>query len=177
MQFCDKTAYVWMGILPLKKRVSRDKCSFTTKRRMFGVLAIDEILRYHEPRSSVRALYATLPQHNVEVLDTAKIIENPDCVNTPPPPLNSFSRRRWMDWEVGWDSLLIDWVVICPLSFLAKKRNPRKNKHWALPPPARNLSNSFCDEKVPFFLSCVKLKLAPRIKKECFSLGFLPFDI
>ena len=54
MQFHDKTAYVWMGILPLKKRVNRDKCSFMTKQRMFGVFAIDE------PGSSVRALYATL---------------------------------------------------------------------------------------------------------------------
>ena len=44
--FRDKTAYVWMGILPLKKRVNRDKCSFATKQRMFGVFAIDEILRY-----------------------------------------------------------------------------------------------------------------------------------
>ena len=35
-----------MGILNLKKRVNRDKCSFTTKQRMFGVFAIDEILRY-----------------------------------------------------------------------------------------------------------------------------------
>ena len=46
MQFHDKTAYVWMGILPLKKRVNRDKCSFATNQRMFGVFAIDEILRY-----------------------------------------------------------------------------------------------------------------------------------
>ena len=46
MPFHDKTAYVWMGILPLKKRVNRDKCSFATKQRMFGVFAIDEILRY-----------------------------------------------------------------------------------------------------------------------------------
>ena len=44
--FHDKTAYVWMGILPLKKRVNRDKCSFATKQRMFGVFAIDEILYY-----------------------------------------------------------------------------------------------------------------------------------
>ena len=35
-----------MGILPLKKRVNRDKCSFATKQCMFGVFAIDEILRY-----------------------------------------------------------------------------------------------------------------------------------
>ena len=35
-----------MGILPLKKRVNRDKCSFATKQRMFGVFAINEILRY-----------------------------------------------------------------------------------------------------------------------------------
>ena len=27
-----------MGIIPLKKRVNRDKCSFTTKQRMFGVM-------------------------------------------------------------------------------------------------------------------------------------------
>ena len=38
--------YQRMGILPLKKRVNRNKCSFTTKQRMFGVFAIDEILRY-----------------------------------------------------------------------------------------------------------------------------------
>ena len=43
-----------MGILLLKKRVNRDKCSFTTKHRIFVVFAIDE------PGSSVRALYATL---------------------------------------------------------------------------------------------------------------------
>ena len=35
-----------MGILPLKKRVNRDKCNFATKQRMFGVFTIDEILRY-----------------------------------------------------------------------------------------------------------------------------------
>ena len=39
-----------MGILPLKKRVNRDKCSFTTKQRMFGVFTIDEILRYRGTR-------------------------------------------------------------------------------------------------------------------------------
>ena len=33
-------------MLPLKKRVNRKKCSFTTKQRMFGVFAIDKILRY-----------------------------------------------------------------------------------------------------------------------------------
>ena len=46
MQFHDKKTYVWMGKLPLKKRVNRDKCSFAAKQRMFGVFAIDEILRY-----------------------------------------------------------------------------------------------------------------------------------
>ena len=39
-----------MGTLPLKKRVNRDKCSFATKQRMFGVFAIDEILRYRGTR-------------------------------------------------------------------------------------------------------------------------------
>ena len=42
----NKTAYVWMRILPLKKRVNRDNCSFATKQCMFGVFAIGEILRY-----------------------------------------------------------------------------------------------------------------------------------
>ena len=54
MPFHDKTAYVWMGMLPLKKRVNRDKCSFATKQRMFGVFAIDD------PGSPVPPLYATL---------------------------------------------------------------------------------------------------------------------
>ena len=53
-RFRDKTMYVWMGILPLKKRVNLDKCSFATKQRMFGVFAIEE------PGSPVPALYATL---------------------------------------------------------------------------------------------------------------------
>ena len=35
-----------MGILPLKKRVNRNKCSFATKLRMFVVFAVDEILCY-----------------------------------------------------------------------------------------------------------------------------------
>ena len=39
-----------MGILPLKKRVIRDKRSFATKQRMFWVFAIDEILRYRGTR-------------------------------------------------------------------------------------------------------------------------------
>ena len=42
--------YQRMGTLPLKKRVNRDKCSFATKQRMFGVFAIDEILRYRGSR-------------------------------------------------------------------------------------------------------------------------------
>ena len=48
-RFRDKNvviAYVWMGILPIKKRVNRDKCSFATKQCIFGVFAIDEILHY-----------------------------------------------------------------------------------------------------------------------------------
>ena len=59
MQFHDKTGYVWMGILPLKKRVNRDKCSFATKQRMFGVFAIEE------PGSLVPALYATLVRSHI----------------------------------------------------------------------------------------------------------------
>ena len=46
-----------MGMLPLKKRVNCDKCSFATKQRMFGVFAIDEILRYRwDPSLSMRSL-------------------------------------------------------------------------------------------------------------------------
>ena len=42
--------YQKMGISPLKKRVNRDKCSFTTKQRMLGVFAIYEIFRYRWTR-------------------------------------------------------------------------------------------------------------------------------
>ena len=41
-----------------EKHVNRDRCSFLTKERVFGVFAIDE------PRSPARALYATLRQSN-----------------------------------------------------------------------------------------------------------------
>ena len=34
------------GNITPEKRVNRDKCSFTSKQRMLGVFAIDEILRY-----------------------------------------------------------------------------------------------------------------------------------
>ena len=44
LTFAFYTFYTW--ILPLKKRVNRDKCSFATKQRMFGVFAMDEILCY-----------------------------------------------------------------------------------------------------------------------------------
>ena len=47
-----------MGILPLKKRVNHNKCSFATKQRMFEVFAIEE------PGSPVPALYATLAGGN-----------------------------------------------------------------------------------------------------------------
>ena len=39
-----------MGISPLKKRINCHKCSFATKQHMFGVFAIDEILRYRGSR-------------------------------------------------------------------------------------------------------------------------------
>ena len=49
-----------MGILPLKKRVNRDKCSFATKQRMFGSSLSMRSFAIDEPGSSVRALFATL---------------------------------------------------------------------------------------------------------------------
>ena len=42
-----------MGILPLKKRVNRDKCSYATKKRMFGVFAIDEKKRLNRDKCSL----------------------------------------------------------------------------------------------------------------------------
>ena len=49
--------YQRMGKLPLKKRVNRDKWSFATKQRLFGVFAIDEILRYRwAPLAGLRTL-------------------------------------------------------------------------------------------------------------------------
>merc|ERR1711952_85132 len=56
--------YQRMGILPLKKRVNRDKCSFATKQRMFGVFAIDEILRYRGTRfPGSRTLCHPVPEY------------------------------------------------------------------------------------------------------------------
>ena len=48
-----------MGILLLKKRVTRDKRSIATKQRMFGVFAIEEA------PSPLPALYATLIECNL----------------------------------------------------------------------------------------------------------------
>ena len=56
MQFHDKTAYVWMGILPLKKRINRDKCSFATNAVSLSMRSF----AIEEPGSPVPALYATL---------------------------------------------------------------------------------------------------------------------
>ena len=53
-----------MGILPLKKCVSRDKCSFATKQRMFGVWGLCNRWDPSLSRNSVPALHATL----VEIL-------------------------------------------------------------------------------------------------------------
>ena len=48
-----------MGILPLKKRVNRDKCNFATKQRMFGVFTID-VFAIDEAPSLLRTLSASL---------------------------------------------------------------------------------------------------------------------
>ena len=62
------SVYQRMGILPLKKRVNRDKCSLATKQRMFGVFAIEE------PGSPVPALYATLGWSKSETIN--KMLRN-----------------------------------------------------------------------------------------------------
>ena len=67
------------NIIP-KKRVNRDKCNFATKQLMFGVFAIDD------PRSSDRALYATLFHSKVKnKLQKLKgdMGDNFDCLFTP----------------------------------------------------------------------------------------------
>ena len=62
-----------MGILPLTKRVNRDKCSFETKQRMFGVFAIDEILRYRGTRfPGSRTLCHPGKHRNVEGVERLK---------------------------------------------------------------------------------------------------------
>ena len=59
--------YQRMGILPLKKRVNRDKCSFATKQRMFGVFAIDEILCYRwSPFAASRTFCHTVSLFNTK---------------------------------------------------------------------------------------------------------------
>ena len=68
-------------MLTLKRRVNRDKCSFTKKKqRMFGVFAIDE------PHSPDRALCATLFHSQVKnKLQKLKgdMGDNFDCLFTP----------------------------------------------------------------------------------------------
>ena len=82
MQFHDKTAYVWMGILPLKKRVNRDKCSFATKQRIcLGSSLSMRSLAIEEPGSPVPALYATLCESN-SVICSAGFYENQFAVET-----------------------------------------------------------------------------------------------
>ena len=60
MQLHIKTAYVWMGILPLKKHVNRDKFSFATVQRCLGSLLSMRSLAIDDPRYTDRALCATL---------------------------------------------------------------------------------------------------------------------
>ena len=81
MPFHDKTAYVWMGMLPLKKRVNRDKCSFATKQRMFGVFAIDEILRYRGSRipGSPTLCHPVCSKLDFLFLKTCKLLTTPCC--------------------------------------------------------------------------------------------------
>ena len=81
MPFHDKTAYVWMGMLPLKKRVNRDKCSFATKQRMFGVFAIDEILRYRGSRipGSPTLCHPGVDQRN-NLIETPAVAVNPNVI-------------------------------------------------------------------------------------------------
>ena len=61
---------------------------------------------------------------------TAKIIENPDCVNTPPPPLNSFCRRV-VDGLRSQMRFFTYWLS-CNLSFIIRKAFPEKNKRFPL---------------------------------------------
>ena len=67
-----------MGILPLKKRVNRDKCSFATKQRMFGVFAIDEILRYRGTRfPGSRTLCHPAGEQNLLQVPDSELLETP----------------------------------------------------------------------------------------------------
>ena len=84
--------YQRMGILPLKKRVNHNKCSFATKQRMFEIFTIDE------PRSPACALYATLHSANSQVdLEVSKVVSWNEswigivakkCLPPPPPSLH-----------------------------------------------------------------------------------------
>ena len=44
----------------MKKRINRKKCSFTTKQRIFGVIAIDKSFAIKEAPSPLSTLYVTL---------------------------------------------------------------------------------------------------------------------
>ena len=59
-----------MGKLPLKKRINRDKFSFATKQRMFGVFAIDEKKRVDRNK----CIFATKQQCDVWVFAIDEIL-------------------------------------------------------------------------------------------------------
>ena len=60
MQFHDKTAYVWMGILPLKKRANRTNAVLRQNSVCLGSSLSLRSLAIVEAASQLRAVYATL---------------------------------------------------------------------------------------------------------------------
>ena len=91
-----------MGILPLKKCVNRVKCSFTTKQRMFGVFAIDEILCYRWTRfaGSRTLCHPALQYSAVALMLKRKRIAN-GVINKNFPILYRLV-AFFLVWSVGW---------------------------------------------------------------------------
>ena len=118
--------YQRMEILPLKKRVNRDKCIFATKQRMFGVFAIEEILCYRwTPFLGSRTLCHPAPKYDsvadvVEKLAAKRgqLIKVANRKNTKYVYVSCWPRIAWL-WS--------HWVVLCYALIAPPAPHPPQN--------------------------------------------------
>ena len=107
-----------IGILLLKKRENRDKCSFATKQCMFGVFSIDEILCYRgSPFPASRTLCHPASAHNALTLVPNYLISNNTWRDIPQ------QLTKFVFWQFSCDHNVNYWesLVNCPFLFFMNK--------------------------------------------------------
>ena len=115
-----------MGILPLKKRVNRDKCSFATKQHMFGVFAIHEILRYRgtrfphfmPPWYGINQIKLTLDdcnwKHWMEAQKQLQKMVRMEKITSEASEMSN-TWRRWSGWQGGSFESFSTWTSPSPV--------------------------------------------------------------